>query len=57
MQGPAAFNELIEGSYLFGEYLVGEDIVTSKDGVDISNELHGDDLVSQLVIVLVDVSI
>jgi hypothetical protein len=55
MDGLAALHELIEGAYFFGEYLVGDDVVLAEEGVDVADGLHGDDLVSQLVVVLVDV--
>lgn len=55
VSSPAALYKLVEGSVLLGEYLVGHDVLLAEDGVDVLDELHGDDLVGELVVVLVEV--
>lgn len=55
VDGPAAFDKLIKCAVLLGQYLVGHDVLLAEDGVDVLDELHGDDLVGQLVVVLVEV--
>lgn len=55
VSSPAALHKLVKCSILLGEYLVGHDVLLAEDGVDVLDELHGDDLVGELVVVLVEV--
>lgn len=52
---PTALYKLVEGAVLLGEYLIGHDVILAENGVDVLDELHGDDFVGELVVVLVEV--
>ena len=46
-------DKLIECPFFEGDDIVGQDILLAEDGVEVVNELHGYELMRQLIVILV----
>lgn len=49
------FNKLVKRSASFRDDLICKNVVFTEDGVQVFDELHGDDFVGQLIVVFVEI--